>query len=208
MDVAVMGLVAGSGWASGVNLYAAVALLGILGRSGFGAVPDALTRTDVIAIALGMFALEFVADKIPYLDSLWDAVHTVIRPMGAVALGALLSGEAETWQQVAAALGSGGLASASHIAKATTRLAVNTSPEPATNIGVSLVEDGLVAAVIWFAVTNPWIALGLVVVLLVAGAVLTVTLVGVARRTLRARRERRGRRQQGTTARPTGPPPR
>jgi hypothetical protein len=191
MDAALIGLVAGSGWASGVNLYAAVALLGLLGRSGLGTVPDALMRTDVIAIAAGMFVLEFVADKIPFFDSLWDAVHTVIRPLGAVALGALLAGDAETWQQAVAALGSGGLASASHLTKATTRLAVNTSPEPASNIGISLLEDGLVAGVIWLALTNPLLALGLVVVLLMGGAVLTIALIGLARRTLRARRTRR-----------------
>jgi hypothetical protein len=195
VDAALVGLVAGSGWASGVNLYAAVALLGILGRSGLGTVPDALMRTDVIAIATGMFLLEFVADKIPIFDSLWDAVHTVVRPLGAVAVGALLAGDAETWQQAAAALGSGGLASASHLTKATTRLAVNTSPEPASNIGISLLEDGLVAGVIWLALTNPLLALGLVVVLLVGGAVLTVALIGLARRGLRARRRRRAERR-------------
>jgi hypothetical protein len=207
MDAAVIGLVAGSGWASGVNLYGVVALLGLLGRSGFGTIPDALMRTDVIAIALGMFILEFVADKIPIFDSLWDAVHTVVRPMGAMALGALLTGEAETWQQVGAALGSGGLATASHVAKATTRLAINTSPEPASNVAVSLLEDGLVAGVIWFAVTNPVIALGLVVLLLIAGAVLTLSVIGFARRGLRARRERRAQRDptSATGLRSPGP---
>lgn len=190
MDAALVGLVAGSGWASGVNIYAAVALLGILGRSGFDAVPDALTRTDVILVAAGMFALEFVADKIPLFDSLWDTVHTIIRPLGAVAIGALLTGDAETWQQALAAIGSGGLATASHLTKATTRLAVNTSPEPVSNIGVSLLEDGMVAGVIWLAVTNPVLALGLVALLLVGGAVLTLSLIGVARRALRARRQR------------------
>jgi len=195
MDAALIGLVAGSGWASGVNIYAAVALLGVLGRSGFDAVPDALMRTDVIVIAAGMFALEFVADKIPLFDSLWDTVHTIIRPLGAVVVGALLAGDAETWQQAAAAIGSGGLATASHLTKATTRLAVNTSPEPASNIGISLLEDGLVAGVIWLAVTNPVLALGLVVLLLIGGAVLTVALIGVARRGLRARRQRRAARR-------------
>ena len=148
MDAALIGLVAGSGWASGVNLYAVVALLGIYGRLAPGPVPEPLLRTDVIVIALVLFALEFVADKIPYLDSVWDAIHTVIRPLGAVVLGALLSGDAETWQQAVAALGSGGLASAAHLAKATSRAAINSSPEPASNVLVSLFEDGLVAAVV------------------------------------------------------------
>ena len=194
MDATMIGLVAGSGWASGVNLYAVVALLGVFGRMGLGDVPDALLRTDVIVIAAALFALEFVADKIPFLDSLWDAVHTVIRPLGAVALAALLTGEAETWQSVLAAIGSGGLASASHVAKATTRLAVNSSPEPASNAIVSLFEDGLVAAVVWLAVANPLVAIGIVVVLLLAGTTLTVVMIGAARRGLRARRERRDRR--------------
>ena len=197
MDATMIGLVAGSGWASGVNLYAVVALLGVFGRMGLGDVPDALLRTDVIVIAAALFALEFVADKIPFLDSLWDAVHTVIRPLGAVALAVLLTGEAETWQSVLAAIGSGGLASASHVAKATTRLAVNSSPEPVSNGIVSLFEDGLVAAVVWLAVANPLVAIGIVVVLLLAGTTLTVVMIGAARRGLRTRRERRDRRRTG-----------
>lgn len=192
MDTALLGLVAGSGWASGVNLYAAVALLGILGRIGLGEVPDVLQRTDVIAVAGVLFALEFVADKVPLLDSLWDAVHTVVRPLGAVVLGALLTGDAEGWQQLSAAVASGGLATASHVAKATTRLAINTSPEPVSNVGASLLEDGLVTGVVWFAVVNPVVAIGLVAVLLLTGGVLTAALFGIARRSLRARRERRG----------------
>lgn len=207
MDATILGLLAGSGWASGVNLYATLALLGIYGRSGLGEVPDALMRTEVIAAALGMFALEFVADKVPLLDSLWDAAHTVIRPLGATALGVVLTGDMEGWQQVSAALGSGGLATASHVAKATTRLAINTSPEPASNIVVSLLEDGLVAGLIWFAVTNPLLAIGLVAVLLVAGAVLTLTLVGVARRGLRSRRERRAQRRDVARGGSEGPRP-
>jgi hypothetical protein len=197
MDLSLIGLVAASGWASGVNLYAAVGLLGVFGRTGLGEVPDVLQRTDVIAVALGLFALEFVADKIPWFDSFWDVAHTVIRPLGAAALGAVLAGDAESVPQAFAALGAGGLASAAHVAKATTRLAINTSPEPATNIGASLIEDGLVLGVIWFAVTNPVLALVLVVVLLIAGTALTIVLVGAARRALRARRERRQGRGRG-----------
>lgn len=205
MDPGLIGLVAGSGWASGVNLYASVALLGIYGRLDLGPVPDALLRTDVLVISLVMFALEFVGDKIPYLDSFWDLGHTVIRPLGAAVLGAVLTGEADSWQQGLAALGSGGLATASHVAKATTRLAVNASPEPASNSLVSLLEDGLVVGVVWFAVTNPVLAIVLVVLLLIAGAVLTLTLLGAARRGLRARRERRGPRGRPAPADRNGP---
>lgn len=203
MDAAVVALVAGSGWSSGVNLYGATALLGIFGRLGFGEIPDLLMRTDTIVVAVVLFALEFVADKIPYVDSAWDVAHTVIRPLGALTLGMILTGDAETWQQVVSGLAAGGLATASHVAKATARAAINTSPEPASNTAASLTEDGLVAVVVWFAVTNPWIALTLVAILLVAGAVLTVTMFRVARRALRTRRERRAARRDTTP----GPPP-
>jgi hypothetical protein len=191
MDAAVIGLVAGTGWASGVNLYGAALALGLFGRYGPGEVPDALTRTDTLVFLAILFALEFVADKIPVFDSVWDALHTVIRPAGAAVLAVLLTGEAATVQQAVAALGAGGLALSAHTTKATTRLAVNTSPEPISNAGVSLLEDGLVATVIWFAVTNPVVALVLVVVLVIAGTALTVTLFAAARRGLRAWRARR-----------------
>jgi hypothetical protein len=186
-----VGLVAGSAWAAGINLYAVVALLGIYGRTGVGEVPDVFTRTDVIAVAVALFAVEFVVDKIPYLDSLWDLVHSVVRPLGALGVALLLTGEAETWQQLTSGVAAGGVASASHLAKATARAAINTSPEPASNVGVSLGEDGLVAGVVWLAVTNPAVALAAVILLLVAGAVLTVTMFNVARRGWRRMRERR-----------------
>jgi hypothetical protein len=186
-----VGLVAGTAWAAGVNLYAVVALLGIYGRVGAGDVPEVFTRTDVMAVALALFAVEFVVDKVPYLDSLWDAVHTAIRPLGALGIALLLTGDAEAWQQATGAVGAAALASASHAAKATARAAINTSPEPLTNAGVSLGEDGLVAVVVWLAVTNPLAALVTVVVLLVAGTVVMVTLFAAARRGWRTWRERR-----------------
>lgn len=186
-----IGLVAGAGWASGVNLYAAVALLGLYGRMGIGDSPESLQRLDVIIIASILFLVEFIADKVPWFDSFWDAVHTFIRPLGAAALGLLISGDAETWQQAVAAVGSGSIATLSHAAKTSIRLAINTSPEPASNSGMSLFEDGLVAAVIWFAVANPLLALILVTVLLIAGTTAMVFTFRVARRAWRKRRERR-----------------
>lgn len=185
------GLIAGTGWASGVNLYAVVALLGILTRTGTFDGPDLLARTDVLVVASVMYAVEFVVDKVPYLDDAWDAVHTAIRPLGAAVLGAVLAGEVETMSQVLSALGSGGLALASHAAKATARAAVNTSPEPVSNVVVSVAEDGLVAGVVVLALANPLLALVAVAVLLVAGTVLIVVLGRVARRAIRRRRERR-----------------
>jgi len=207
MDAAVVGLVAGTGWASGVNLYGAALALGLFGRFGPGEVPAALTRTDTLVLLGVLFALEFVADKIPVLDSVWDAVHTLVRPAGAAVLAVLLTGEADSVQQAVAALGAGGLALSAHATKATTRLAVNTSPEPISNAGVSLLEDGLVATVVWVAVTNPVLALVLVVVLVVAGTALTIALFGAARRGWRAwRARRRGPRDGRGGPPPPGPP--
>lgn len=193
MDAPLVALLAGSGWASGLNLYLVVVLLGLAGRTGLAEIPAALTRTDVLVIAGVIFVLEFVVDKVPWLDSAWDTFHTAVRPLGAAAIGLLLTGEAETWQQVTAALGAGGLATAAHAAKATTRVAVNTSPEPVSNAVVSVAEDGLVTLVIALAVTNPIVALVVVLVLLAAGATLTIVLWRTARRALARRRQRRAR---------------
>jgi hypothetical protein len=193
-----IGLVAGSAWASGINLYAVVALLGIYGRMDAGDVPEIFTRTEVIALALALFAVEFVVDKVPYLDSLWDLVHTAIRPLGALGIALLLTGDAEAWQQAVGAVGAGLIATASHAAKATTRAAINTSPEPLTNAGVSLGEDGLVAVVMWIALTNPLLAVVLVVVLLVAGGVLMTLLFAAARRGWRTWRQRRDAGRRGS----------
>jgi len=208
MDAAVIGLVAGTGWASGVNLYGAVLALGLFGRFGPGEVPEALTRTDTLVVVGVLFALEFVADKVPVLDSVWDAVHTVVRPAGAAVLGVLLTGEAATLQQAVAAGGAGSLALSAPATKATTRLAVNASPEPFSNAGISLLEDGLVATVVWFAVSNPIVALVLVAVLVVAGTAVTIALFGAARRGLRTWRARQQARRDGrqppTTTRPGG----
>lgn len=205
-----IGLIAGQGWASGVNLYAVTALLGIFGRlevGGTTSVPEALQRPEVIGVALVLFAIEFVVDKVPYLDNVWDAVHTVIRPLGAAGLSAILAGDVGGVQQAIAATSGGTLAFAAHAAKATARVAVNTSPEPASNILVSVAEDGIVATVVFFAITNPWIALALVVVLLVAGTVVTVMAIGAARRGLRTLRERRAQRRREAARRASRPPP-
>lgn len=193
MDAALVALLAGSGWASGLNLYLVVVLLGLAGRTGLAEVPDALTRTDVLVVAGVIFLLEFVVDKIPWLDSVWDAFHTAVRPLGAAAIGLLLTGDAETWQQVVAALGAGGLATVAHAAKATTRVAVNSSPEPVSNAVVSVAEDGLVTMVIALAIANPVLALVVVLLLVLAGATLTIVLWRTARRALQRRRQRRAR---------------
>ncbi len=188
------GLIAGSGWAAGINLYGVAALLGIFGRLGVGDTPAVLQRPWVIGVALSLYAVEFVADKVPYLDNVWDVVHTAIRPLGAAGLGYLLGADGSTAGQLGATAGSGMLALTSHTAKATTRAAVNTSPEPFSNIAISLGEDGLAAGVIALAVTHPWVALALVGVLVVAGAALTILLWRTARALVQRIRERRAAR--------------
>ena len=194
-----------SGWASGVNAYAVVLVLGLLGRyTDAPQVPVALERMDVLALAGVMFVVELVADKIPYVDSAWDAIHTVIRPVIGAAIAALLAGDAGTLQQALAAGAGGATALASHAVKAGLRLAVNTSPEPASNVAVSAGEDLTVAGVVSLAVVQPWLAAALAAVLLVAGLALVAILwrrVQVARRRWRARRQDRphvGRASSGT----------
>lgn len=176
-----LGILVGAGWASGINLYLVTLLLGLAGRLGWGEIPEVLVRTDVTIVAGILFAVEFVADKIPYVDNLWDAIHTVVRPVGAAALGAVLAGEVSS---IGAAAGAGiaaVLALDAHAVKATTRLAVNTSPEPVSNIFVSLFEDLSVTSLIVLAVTYPVVALILVAILVVAATVTTFWLWKVAR---------------------------
>jgi hypothetical protein len=158
-------LVVSSGWASGVNAYLLVLVLGIADRvAGISQVPDVLARTDVLAVAGALYAVEFVADKIPYLDSTWDAVSTAIRPTVGAVVALMLAGDVSTLEQALWAVLGGGTALASHSVKAGLRLAVNTSPEPVTNIGASITEDLTVLGVLLLAVSYPWIAFGVVVV--------------------------------------------
>lgn len=177
-----IGLLAGSGWAAGLNLYLVTFLLGLGGRLDWLEVPAVLQRTDVMIVTGILYAVEFVADKVPYLDNIWDAVHTVVRPLGAAAIGYVIAGDSSSVAAAVGAILSGSLALSAHSAKATTRATVNTSPEPFSNIFLSVAEDGLVAGLIALAIANPVITL-IVVVLLTVGAVwLTVMLFGVIRR--------------------------
>ncbi len=184
-----------SGWASGVNAYMCVLVLGLLGRfGGVEAVPEALTRTDVLIVAAVLYALEFVTDKIPYVDSLWDTISTAIRPTVGVVIGLLIAHDAPTLQQAVLAATGGAVALTSHLVKGGLRLIVNTSPEPVSNIGVSVGEDVAVAGVTSLTVLSPWLAASIAGVLLVLGVVLLVLLWSRVRRgyrRLRAWRERR-----------------
>ncbi|MDQ3936919.1 MAG: DUF4126 domain-containing protein [Actinomycetota bacterium] len=186
-----------SGWASGVNAYLTVVLMGLLGRAGVGDVPEELQTDGVLIAAAILYAIEFVVDKVPLLDSAWDTVHTIVRPAIASAVGVELGADAGAVgvEEVFAGGGAGAMALASHAVKAGIRLAVNTSPEPASNIFVSLLEDGLVAGVTLLALEHPVPAAIVAVILLVTGIALAVFLAKRIRRAaryLRARWSKRG----------------
>jgi hypothetical protein len=172
-----------SGWTSGINAYATVLLLGLLGRFvGIDEIPAGLQRTDVLIAAGVLTVIEFVADKVPYVDSVWDGVSTVVRPVAGAVIGTLLAGGNGDLVTLTLALVGGITALVSHLVKAGLRLAINTSHEPASNIGASLVGDVSVAGVTAVAVLNPVAAAIVVAVLLVAGVWLTVSVLGRVRR--------------------------
>jgi len=194
-----------SGWASGINAYAVVLLLGLYGRFGHvAAVPPALEHTGVlIAAGLG-FGCQFLAGKIPYFDSVWDIVHTVIRPVIGGAIGALMaqhSHDPATTAVAAVALG-GGTALASHGIKTGIRLGINVSPEPVSNILASLAEDLGVGGLISFAVFHSLAAAIIAAVLLVIGLVVVILLAARIRRAWRTRRDRRQQRRPSGGALP------
>lgn len=164
-----LGLIAGTGWAAGLNVYAVVLVLGLLGRLGVGDIPEQLTSVPILIAAGVLYLIEFFADKVPYLDNVWDAVHTVIRPVVAGWIGYLLAGEVDLSSALGAGT-SGVTALVSHSAKATTRAAVNVSPEPFSNVVLSVFEDGLAAGMVALAVAFPVVAL-VVTVLLLVGSV-------------------------------------
>jgi hypothetical protein len=177
-----------AGWASGVNAYLAAALLGLLGRLGADVVPDALARTDVLVVLSVLAVLEVAAEKVPVLDSVWDVVHTPLRVAAGSLLGALLSSgtlsDADVSAATTAAVG-GVSALASHVVKTTLRLSVNSSPEPASNIAMSVLEDFLVALAVVLAVVTPVVAAVLTGVLLVLGLLAALFAATLLRRTWR-----------------------
>lgn len=190
--MSVLPLVFTSGWASGINAYAVVLLLGIFGATGVSdEVPASLQRTDVLVVAAVLFLCEMVADKIPYVDSVWDTAHTVIRPVAGAVVAALLAGGDGSLPELAAGAVGGSTALASHLVKAGTRMAVNTSPEPFSNIAMSTAEDLGVAGVVTFAIFHPWIAATIAGTLLVLGLVILAFLASRIRRFRRRRAQRR-----------------
>lgn len=163
-------LTMGVAWASGINLYAAILVLGLLGTTGNMVLPSdlqILANPVVIAAAGFMFVVEFVADKIPGVDTGWDAVHTFIRiPAGAL-LAAGAVGEANPAIVLAAAIIGGGMAAGTHATKSGTRVIINTSPEPVSNWVASLVEDAAVIGGLWTALHYPWLFIILLILFIV-----------------------------------------
>jgi uncharacterized protein DUF4126 len=168
--ISTLAIAMGAGWVSGINLYAAVATLGLLGRFAHLKLPgelDVLTSWWIIGLAIALYLVEFVADKVPYVDNVWDAIHTFIRvPAGAV-LAATAFGDFDRGVQVAAFLLGGGLALSAHGTKAGARAAINLSPEPASNIVVSLAEDVIAVGSVLLSIFAPVLLIILIAVFLI-----------------------------------------
>lgn len=189
-------LAAALGWASGLRLYLVVFLTGLAGHLGWVELPGGLGVLEqplLLWVSGALVAVEFLADKIPLVDSAWDAVQTVVRiPAGAALAGAVFAGsgvDGASWTVIAALLG-GTLAATAHAAKAGTRAAVNTSPEPFSNVGLSLLGDASVPALLWLAWEHPvWsiVALAFAVAIAVVLIVTTFKFIGALWRRLRGR---------------------
>jgi hypothetical protein len=166
-----LSLALGTAWTSGINLYATVTVLGLLQKFGATKLPgglDALDNWWIICFAGGLYLIEFFADKIPYVDSVWDVVHTFIRvPAGAIVAYAATT-NLDPSITIPATLVGGGLAFASHGTKAAARIGANFSPEPVTNWALSLVEDAIAFLGVFLAVFAPWLIIGVLGVFLVA----------------------------------------
>jgi len=188
-----LSLAMGTAWTSGINLYATVAALGIAGRSEMIHLPpqlQVLTHPAVIAIACIMYVIEFFADKVPYVDSGWDVLHTFIRvPAGAI-LAAKSLGDMNPALELAALLAGGTVALAAHGTKATVRLAINTSPEPFSNWAASFAEDVTVLGSIWMIFNHPILMLILVVSFMALVVWLVPKLFRLAKRGFQALRDR------------------
>jgi hypothetical protein len=182
-----LGLALGAGFSSGLNLYATVATLGLLQRLGILRLPaglQVLSHPWVLGIAIALYLLEFFADKIPYFDTIWDAIHTFIRPPAAAILAFAAAGGAPPEWRWGAAIIAGGVALTSHGAKASTRAAVNTSPEPFSNWILSFGEDLLAVWLTWMATAHPLATTIIVAALLALSIFLLYRLFRFARRAI------------------------
>lgn len=170
-----LGFALGTSFASGLNLYLTVAAAGLFQRLGVIQLPESLqvlSHPLVLGVAITLFIVEFIADKIPYVDSAWDALHTFIRPPAAAVLSYSAFGNVPEEWKLGAALLAGGVALTSHGAKTTTRAAANTSPEPVSNWALSILEDGIVLFLVWIAAEHPLLTAVIVVVLVIVAVLL------------------------------------
>ena len=205
-----LSLAMGTAWTSGINLYATVAALGIARQVELIQLPpnlEVLSHPAVIAIACIMYLIEFFADKVPYLDSGWDALHTFIRvPAGAI-LAARALGDMNPALELAAMLAGGSIAFAAHGTKATTRLAINASPEPFTNWAASVTEDATVLGGIWLIFNHPIVMVIFVLAFVGLGVWIVPKLFRLARRGFQALRDRMRGVKPDQTSPTAGSPP-
>jgi uncharacterized protein DUF4126 len=184
----ILALALGTGFSSGLNLYATVATLGLLQRFGIIHLPqplDGVAHPWVLGIAMALYLTEFFADKIPYVDTLWDTIHTFVRPPAAAVLAYAAAGAAPAEWRWGAALLAGGVALTSHGTKASARAAVNTSPEPLSNWALSFGEDLLAVWLSWLASAHPVATIILVAMLVAISAFLLFHLFQFARKAFR-----------------------
>ena len=203
-------LAMGTAWTSGINLYATVAALGIARQMELIQLPqnlEVLAHPAVIAIACIMYFIEFFADKVPYLDSGWDVLHTFIRvPAGAI-LAARALGDMNPALELAAMLAGGSIALAAHGTKATVRLAINASPEPFSNWTASVTEDVAVFGGIWMIFNHPIVMIVLVVAFIGLGVWIVPKIIRMAKRGFQALRDRMRGAKPDQTAPTNGSPP-
>lgn len=173
--------------ASGINLYATVAVLGLVSRFGLVDLPPAFRGFEhpaIIGIALTMYVIEFAADKVPWLDSIWDTIHTVVRPLGGAAVAVTALGDSSVAMQSLVALLGGSVALTTHLSKAGTRAVANASPEPFSNWLLSIAEDVFVIGFSYVALQHPYLALIVSVVVLTIIAMSAAVLYRAVRRRL------------------------
>jgi hypothetical protein len=181
----ILGRTLGFSFAAGVNLYATIAMLGLASRYGWVQLPDeysVFNNTWVIGAALVLYVVEFFADKVPWVDTMWDAIHTAIRPIGGAFIAVTTIGDASPGAQALAALLGGTVAASSHFTKAGTRVIANSSPEPFSNWILSVTEDVFVVGLAFLALTHPIAALTISVVLLGTIAVFAAVIVRAVRK--------------------------
>jgi hypothetical protein len=191
MDLVTLGRTLGFSFAAGVNLYATVAILGLAARYGWVDLPaqfQAFNNPFIIGTALVLYLVEFFADKIPYVDSLWDIVHTAIRPLGGALIAVATLGDASPGVEGLVALLGGTVAAGSHLTKTSTRALANTSPEPASNWALSFGEDVFVVGLGYLALAHPNAALIVAVVLLAVIVIFAAVIVRTVRRWFSRRR--------------------